>query len=101
MALTFEGGPWAHKFDIYFGTNPNPPLIATDQFLGRVDDGVIERYTLQQTLTPGTTYYWRIVSKTMANITATGPVWRFTTAGTPPNPGPAPTVSFDFAQHRV
>ena len=93
MALTFEGGPWAHKFDIYFGTDPNPPLIATDQFLGRVDNGVIERYTLQQTLTPGTTYFWRIVSKTMANVTANGPVWRFTTAGTPPNPGPAPTVT--------
>ncbi|HJQ68949.1 MAG TPA: phospholipase D-like domain-containing protein, partial [Blastocatellia bacterium] len=93
MVLTFEGGPWAHKFDIYFGTDPTPPLIATDQFLGRVDDGVIERYTLAQTLTPGTTYYWRIVSKTMANVTETGPTWRFTTAGTPPNPGPAPTVS--------
>jgi hypothetical protein len=93
MVLSWEGGPWAHKFDIYFGTTPNPPLIATDQFLGRVDDGVVERYTLQQPLTSGTTYYWRIVGKTMANITASGPVWRFTTAGTPPNPGPAPTVT--------
>jgi hypothetical protein len=90
MVLTFEGGPWAHKFDIYFGTEPNPPLIATDQFLGRVDNGVIERYSLQQTLTPGTTYYWRVVGKTMANQTASGPVWRFTTSGTPP---PSPTVS--------
>ncbi len=93
MVLSWEGGPWAHKFDIYFGTTTNPPLLATDQFIGRVDDGVVERYTLQQTLTPGTTYYWRIVSKTMANVTASGPVWRFTTAGVPPNPGPAPTVT--------
>ena len=26
-----------------------------------------------------TTYYWKIVSKTMANMTASGPVWSFTT----------------------
>ena len=90
MVLSWEGGPWAHKFDIYFGTTPNPPLLATDQFVGRVDDGVVERYTLTQALTPGTTYYWRIVSKTMANVTATGPVWSFTTSGVP---SPTPTVS--------
>jgi hypothetical protein len=30
-------------------------------------------------LAPGTTYYWRIVSKTMAKKTAGGPVWSFGT----------------------
>ena len=35
-------------------------------------------YTLP-TLTAGRTYYWRIVSKTMANKTKTGSVWRFGT----------------------
>ncbi|HYM25701.1 MAG TPA: hypothetical protein VEU08_20925, partial [Vicinamibacterales bacterium] len=33
-------------------------------------------------LQPGTTYYWKIVSKTAALLTANGPVWSFTTAGT-------------------
>lgn len=89
MILRWEGGPWAHKYDIYFGTTPNPPLIAADQFIGRVDNGVIETYQLPQ-LAAGTRYFWRIVSKTMANITANGATWSFTTAGTP---GPAPTVS--------
>jgi hypothetical protein len=32
-------------------------------------------------LQPGTTYYWKIVSKTMANKTKTGPTWSFTTGG--------------------
>src|SRR6185437_8058312 len=43
-------------------------------------------------LTGGTTYYWQIVSKTMANLTATGPIWSFTTAGTPPPPPPGVTT---------
>jgi phosphatidylserine/phosphatidylglycerophosphate/cardiolipin synthase-like enzyme len=92
VQLVWEGREYAHKFDIYFGTSATPPLIAADQFIGRVDNGSTpETYTLP-TLLPGTKYYWKIVSKTMANITASGPVYSFTTAGTPP-PGPAPTVS--------
>jgi phosphatidylserine/phosphatidylglycerophosphate/cardiolipin synthase-like enzyme len=90
MTLAWEGGPWAHKFDIYFGTSSTPPLIAADQFIGRVDNGSApETYTLQP-LQPGTKYYWRIVSKTMANQTATGPTWSFTTAGSQ-NPAPGVT----------
>lgn len=89
LSLSWEGGPWAHKFDIYFGTTPNPPLLAADQFIGRVDNGVIESFPLPP-LAAGTRYYWRIVGKTMANKTATGPTWSFTTAGAA---GPAPTVS--------
>jgi hypothetical protein len=90
VKLSWEGGPWAHKFDIYFGTDPNPPLFAADQFIGRVDNGSVpETYTLPP-LQPGTKYYWRIVSKTMANVTETGPTRNFTTSGPT---GPAPTVT--------
>ena len=95
LTLQWEGGPWAHKYDIYFGTAANPPLLVAnattsqsgaqpgDPLLttGSVDDGVMETYKLQTTLQPGTTYFWRIVSKTMANQSAIGPVWSFTTAG--------------------
>jgi hypothetical protein len=38
-------------------------------------------------LAPQTTYRWKIVSKTMANLTATGPIWSFTTGGTAPTAG--------------
>lgn len=89
VTLTWEGGIWAHKFDIYFGTNPNPALLAADQFIGKVDNAVPETYKVQA-LQPGTKYYWRIVSKTMANVTASGPIRSFTTAGTP---GAPPTVT--------
>ena len=89
--LQWEGREYAHKFDIYFGTTPNPPLYASDQFIGRVDNGSAPEIYSLPTLAPGTRYYWRIVSKTMANITATnGTTWSFVTAGTP---GGAPTIS--------
>ena len=103
IKLQWEGGPWAHKYDIYFGTTPNPPLYMSDVSTlqsgaqsgqplldsGSVDDGNMEVYTIPVPLQGGTTYFWKIVGKTMANKTATGPVWSFTTAGTgapPPTP---------------
>ena len=95
IQLRWEGGRWAHKYDIYFGTTPNPPLLvadaSTDQSgagpgqprldTGSVDDHVLERFTLPITLNPATTYFWRIVGKTMANVSAGGQTWSFTTAG--------------------
>ena len=92
VTLTWEGGRWAHKYDVYFGTNPNSlPLIASDVITGTLGPSGSESY-LVSGLQTGSTYYWRIVGKTMANQTATGPVWRFTTSGTPP-PATAPTVT--------
>ena len=46
-------------------------------------------------LIPGTTYYWQVVSRTMANLSKNGNVWSFTTAGTAgrrhrQRPSPAP-----------
>ena len=98
ITLRWEGGRWAHKYDIYFGTSSNPPLLvenaSTDQSgavpgqprlnTGSVDDGIVETFNLPITLQPGTTYFWRIVGKTMANISANGPTWSFTTSGTAP-----------------
>jgi hypothetical protein len=104
MTLRWEGGPWAHKYDIYFGTSANPPLLVADASTtqsgavlgqprldtGSVDDGVTESFTIPTTLSPGTTYYWRVVGKTMANKTATGPSWSFVTVGSELPPS-APT----------
>ena len=90
VSLSWEGREYAHKFDIYFGTDPNPPLLAADQFIGAVDNGSVPETFAPPNLQAGTRYYWRIVSKTIANMSASGPTWSFTTAGTP---GAAPTVS--------
>ena len=89
VTLTWDGGPWSHLYDIYFGTNPNPPLLQTNQELGSPLVGQIETFTVNNLL-PGTTYYWRIVDKTWAQLTNSGPVWSFTTAGTAPGGGTPP-----------
>ena len=34
VSLKWQAGYWAHKYDIYFGTTPQPPLLAADQMLG-------------------------------------------------------------------
>src|SRR5207244_4518670 len=83
VTLTWDGGTWAHLYDIYFGPSPTPPLIASNQELGSPLTGVLETYTVTN-LQPGTTYYWRIVSKTWAQMTNSGATWSFTTFGTSP-----------------
>lgn len=84
--LTWDGGTWAHLYDIYFGTDPNPPLLATDLELGSPLEGQLEKYTVKD-LQPGTTHYWRVVGKTWAQLGRSGPTWSFTTSGTPPGGG--------------
>ena len=81
VTLKWEGGNWAHLYDIYFGTDPNPPLLASDVATGSPVNGTNETYVVPN-LVPGTVYYWRVVGKTMANLGKSGPVWSFTTGGT-------------------
>ena len=81
VTLKWEGGWWAHKYDIYFGTASTPPLAVQNYAPGAATAGVSstkEWYTFTN-LQPGVTYYWRIVSKTMANKTKTGATYSFTT----------------------
>jgi phosphatidylserine/phosphatidylglycerophosphate/cardiolipin synthase-like enzyme len=75
VKLQWMTGKWAHKADVYFGTSSTPPLLARDV---PVMPSTTASYTLP-TLQAGRTYYWKIVSKTMANRTKSGPVWNFGT----------------------
>jgi regulation of enolase protein 1 (concanavalin A-like superfamily) len=87
--LTWYGGPWAHTYDLYFGTSPTPPLVKAAISLGPSTTTATVQKFVASNLAPGTTYYWRIVSKTMANAAASGSVWSFTTSasgGVPPAP---------------
>ena len=79
VTLKWYGGPWAHNYDIYFGTTSTPPLLAENRQLGPSQYSTDYRQWPLPDLQPGTTYYWKIVSKTMANMTAGGAVWSFTT----------------------
>jgi hypothetical protein len=84
VTLKWEGGPWAYFYDIYFGTSPTPPLLASNLQIGSPQPGQSESYTISN-LQPGTTYYWKVVGKTYAQLTKSGPVWSFLTGGAPPN----------------
>jgi short-subunit dehydrogenase len=46
----------------------------------------MQSFRIPATLSPGTTYYWKIISKTMALQQKSSPVWSFTTSGTAPPP---------------
>jgi hypothetical protein len=93
VTLRWWGGSWAHVYDVYVGTSPDPPLIAANLALGPSESLTdFQTYRLPSSLAGGTTYYWRIVGKTAANASKSSLVWSFTTAGAPgvPAPGPAP-----------
>lgn len=91
-ALRWNPGLWGWTADVYFGTSPSPPLLAAGV---TATPSEVHGFTLPA-LNPGTTYYWRIVSKTAALQQAAGAVYSFTTAGgtrPPPPPNAPPTVS--------
>ena len=106
VTLRWEGGWWAHKYDVHFGTTNPPPLIAQDFMPGSATAGVVSSKesfnpctppapfvsACPGGLAPGTTYYWMIRGKTMIGDARriSGPVWSFTTAGGPPPPPPPP-----------
>ena len=71
-------------YDIYFGTNSNPPQIQNNWSSNTYDPG---------TMNNNTTYYWKIVAWDGSGTSASGPVWDFTTAqnnapNTPSDPNP-------------
>jgi hypothetical protein len=87
VTLKWFGGPWAHNYDILMGTTATSlRVIAPDQPLGPSESSSDYQTFTVSNLTSGTTYYWQIVSKTMANQTAAGPVWSFSTGGSAPPP---------------
>ena len=95
--LQWYGGPWAHLYDIYLDTNPNPTTrIASNLELGPSESATeMQSHFVSAPLNPYTTYYWRVVGKTMALQEKWSPVWSFTTGeqlGSPP-PSAATLVS--------
>jgi len=93
VTLKWFGGPWAHNYDILMGTSATSlQVVAADQPLGPSDNSSDNQTFGVANLASGTTYYWQIVSKTMANQTAAGPVWSFTTGGTATPPPPNGTL---------
>jgi hypothetical protein len=80
-----SGGEQLLLYDIYFGTDSLPPLIASNRNGRQYNPGQ---------LSVSTTYFWKIVAKDSSEHEAEGPIWHFTTEagneppGTPANPSP-------------
>ncbi len=78
------------EFDVYLGTDPSPPLVAT----------VTEQtYTPPAPLTELTTHYWRVVARDAGGLEQSGSVWTFSTRAlnSPPEP-PFSPYPFDGAE---
>ncbi|RAM59306.1 hypothetical protein DS67_07245, partial [Mesotoga sp. SC_4PWA21] len=63
----------ATVFDVYFGTDANPPLLSPNQTAMTYSPVALD---------PGTTYYWKVVAKD-GDKQKEGPLWSFTTGSAP------------------
>ncbi|MBN2181475.1 MAG: hypothetical protein JW715_06145 [Sedimentisphaerales bacterium] len=69
LNLTWSPGFGAQRHNVYFGTDPEPPLVREGSVAATYNPG---------TLNYSTTYYWRIGENDGEN-THTGDVWSFST----------------------
>jgi hypothetical protein len=71
-------------YDVYFGTDPAPALVASNVSIPEYGPGLLDTFT---------TYYWQIVAKDDHEGETHGNIWQFTTGNSPPyipgNPVPA------------
>ena len=85
-AVAWEGGDPDGDgvlYDIYFGTEADPPLVAS---------GVALLYYVPALLQFNTTYHWRVVARDQFGLETAGPMWSFLTKeNTPPIPPFDPT----------
>jgi phosphatidylserine/phosphatidylglycerophosphate/cardiolipin synthase-like enzyme len=85
VTLKWNAGKWAHKYDVYFGTNPSAlTRILTDRELGPSESSSDLVNWSVSGLSESTTYYWKVVSRTMANLERTSAVFSFRTQGEAP-----------------
>jgi len=90
LSLGWDPGSWGQLYDLHMGVTPTG-LVPVAQYMN-LGPGSGRQVTLPFALPPGTTIYWKIVSRTFANLATSGDVWSFTTAGTPPPPPPNATA---------
>jgi hypothetical protein len=89
VTLEWYAGPWAHKYDVFIGTSAGTlTRVVTDRELGPSESSSDYVKWTVNGLAPGTTYYWKVAARTMANISKTSKVWSFRTAAATPPPPP-------------
>jgi hypothetical protein len=85
VLLTWEGGRWAHRYDVYLGPGENNlSLITSDLITGTLGPNGSESY-LVSGLQNDVTYCWRVTGKTMADQMVAGPTSCFKTSATTPS----------------
>jgi len=69
-------------YDLYFGTEPEPELLATDLQMPNYNPDILEK---------NTQYYWKIIARDENQAVATGIIWNFTTNDCDCNPPDQPS----------
>jgi hypothetical protein len=93
VTLKWYGGPWAHLYDLYLTTDPaftTAIPISLAETAAKTETSTFSFAVAS--LAPGTTYYWKVIGKTMALQMKSSAVWTFTTAGATPLPLPGGTA---------
>ena len=92
--LSWNRAAFAVSYDVYLGTSPaEMTLVANVPAALAVEPPASYSFTPGTPLTPGVTYYWRVVSRTFTSdvlpqMTATSETWSFTTPAAPPPAAP-------------
>jgi hypothetical protein len=101
VTLRWYAGPWAHRYDVYLGTHPSSlTKVVSDVDLGPSVTTADNVSWHVSGLTEGTTYYWQVVSRTMANVERASGIWSFRTQGSPPITGADDVVLWAFRATR-
>jgi phosphatidylserine/phosphatidylglycerophosphate/cardiolipin synthase-like enzyme/regulation of enolase protein 1 (concanavalin A-like superfamily) len=99
--LRWYAGKWAHKYDVYVGTSSaSMTRVLTDTELGPSQTQTEYKSFTVTGLQADTTYYWKVVSRTMANLTATSATWSFST-GTGSSGGGTTTLPGGWATRDI
>jgi len=69
-------------YDIYFGTEPELELLATDLQMPNYNPDILEK---------NTQYFWKVIARDENQDTASGPIWTFTTNDCDCNPPDKPS----------
>jgi hypothetical protein len=86
--LVWNRAAFAVSYDVYLGTSSSN-LSHVANVPAQLVNNPPTTYSWTATLQSGTTYYWRVVSRTNATVVdpslvAASPTWSFTTGGSPP-----------------
>ncbi|HEY1910518.1 MAG TPA: phospholipase D-like domain-containing protein [Vicinamibacterales bacterium] len=96
-SLTWNRASWATSYDVYLGNSPSSMTVVANVPAQLVQNPpTTYSWTPSSALNFSTTYYWKIVSRTFAGLTASSSIQTFSTPSsgsqpptTPANPTPA------------